>query len=181
MKKGLLSGVLLLSVFGAACEFENTAKLLTPTAPSNTVGGVAGAAPVTSSGSGSTGTSTPPASGFGGVWGSPSFAGLPVGNCADLKWLITDQSATSLGGTVSATCAGGATVSASLTGQMASEHTVNLAASGTIMASGVSCPFNLTGIGTRQSDDSMLLVYQGTYCLGTLSGTETLRRFPSAP
>ena len=79
---------------------------------------------------------------------------------------------------MTATCAGGATVSATLNGQMAGANTINLTAAGTIVALGIPCGFNLTGVGTRQTDDSMNLVYQGTHCVGNTSGTETLRRFP---
>jgi hypothetical protein len=84
-------------------------------------------------------------------------------------------------GNVTATCAGGSTVSATLTGQATSATTVVLTATGTITALGVPCTFNLDGTGTRQADDSMKLDYKGAYCLGPVAGTETLRRFPTVP
>ncbi len=185
MKNAHLIAVVLATTSAAGCAFENTSKLLTPTAPSANVGGAAGTTTSTGSGntSGNSSTSTTtstPASGFSGAWGS-SIAGLPVGNCADLKWLITEQTATSVGGTVSATCAGGATVSATLVGQLNGTDKVNLTASGTIVALGIPCAFTLTGLGTRQTNDSMKLDYQGTHCLGSISGSETLRRFPIVP
>ena len=167
MKNAYLIAIVLASTLATGCAFENTSKLLTPTAPSANAGGAAG-----------TTTSTTPASAFSGAWGSSTIAGLPIGNCADLKWLITDQTSTSVGGTVSATCSGGATVSATLAGQLNGTDKVNLTANGTIVALGIPCPFNLTGLGTRQTDDSMKLDYQGTHCLGNVSGSETLRRFP---
>ena len=165
--------ILLASALVTSCGYENTSKLLTPTAPSGNTG-------TASSGgaSNSTAAANTPASAFSGAWGSSSIAGLPVGNCTNVKWLITPQSATSIGGTVSATCAGGATVSATLDGQITREDTVNLTAAGTIVALGIPCPFNLKGVGTRQTNDAMRLVYQGAHCLGNVSGTETLRRFP---
>jgi hypothetical protein len=159
------------------CSFENTSQLLTPTAPSGN-GGVSGSttptAPNNSSG-------TTPASAFAGAWGSSSIAGLPVANCADLKWLITEQSATSLAGTMSATCQGGTTVSANLTGELRSDTVVDLTAKGTIIALGIPCAFDLTGVGTRQTNDSMKLDYTGTHCLGAVSGTQNLNRFPTLP
>ena len=180
MEKASLLGIVIVSMLASSCAFENTTKLLNPTAPSGNSGGAAGGTSSTgTSSSTSTGTTTTtPASAFTGAWGSSSIAGLPVGNCADLKWLITEQSATSVAGTVTATCAGGATVSATLTGQMNGANTINLTATGTIVAMGIPCAFNLTGVGTRQTDDSMNLVYQGSHCLGSASGTQTLRRFP---
>lgn len=175
MKNAALFAICLAATLAAGCSFENTSKLLTPTTPS----GSAGTAGSTSSGSSSS-TSTP-ASAFSGAWGSSSIAGLPIANCTDLKWLITEQSATSLAGTVSATCAGGATVNANLTGTMNGAGAMNLTAVGTFVAAGTPCGFNLSGVGTRQINDTMKLDYQGSYCLGTVSGTDTLRRFPSVP
>lgn len=181
MKNAYLLTLLLTSALATGCSFENTAKLLSPTAHSGNVGGTAGTTTSTGGGNnsgGSTTTTSTPASAFSGAWGSSSIAGLPIGNCADLKWLITEQTATSIGGTVSATCSGGATVSATLNGQLNGTDKVNLTATGTIVALGIPCAFNLTGLGTRQTDASMKLDYQGTHCLGNISGSETLRRFP---
>jgi hypothetical protein len=61
---------------------------------------------------------------------------------------------------------------------MVGQNAMNLTASGTVLALGVPCAFNLTGMGTRQANDSMNIVYQGRHCLADVSGTETLRRFP---
>ena len=44
---------------------------------------------------------------------------------------------------------------------------------------GLPCQFKLNGVGTRQSGDTMKLDYDGTYCFGTLNGSEILRKFPS--
>ena len=182
MQIASLLGIVLASTLATGCAFENTSTLLNPTAPSGNTGGAAGGTSSTgTSSSTSAGTAAPtPASAFSGAWGSSSIAGLPIGNCADLKWLITEQSATSVAGTVSATCSGGATVSATLNGHMNGANAINLTATGTIVAMGIPCAFNLTGVGTRQTNDAMNLVYQGSHCLGTVSGTETLRRFPLA-
>jgi hypothetical protein len=69
-------------------------------------------------------------------------------------------------------------VAGNLTGTLQSESVINLTATGTMTAMGLPCQFNLTGTGTRQSDDTMRVNYSGGYCLGTVSGTETLRKFP---
>ena len=172
MKNVSLLAVFFLATLATGCAFENTSKLLTPTAPTGD-GGVAGTTTSTNNSS-----STTAASAFAGAWGSSSIAGLPIGNCADLKWLITEQSASSVAGTVTATCQGGTTVSANLTGQLRSESVIDLTAKGTIVALGIPCAFDLTGVGTRQGSDAMKLDYSGTYCLGTVSGTENLKKFP---
>jgi hypothetical protein len=187
MKNLSLLSLLLASTLATGCAFEQTSKLFSPTAPS----GNGGAAGGTSTGGSSTGgsstggsssggnSSSSPASAFAGAWGSPSIAGLPLGNCSDVKWLITTQTASSVAGTVTANCASGVKVTANLTGTMQSESVIDLVAAGTMTAMGLPCQFNLTGNGTRQADDTMRVNYNGSYCLGTLSGTETLRKFPN--
>jgi hypothetical protein len=177
MKNLSLLGLLLASTLATGCAFENKSTLFTPTAPTGT-GGASGS---TSTGGGnSSGSSTStPASAFSGAWGSSSIAGLPLGNCSDVKWLITDQSASSVSGTVTATCASGVKVAANLTGTMQSDSVINLVTTGTLTAMGLPCQFNLTGTGTRQPGDTMKVDYNGSHCLGTVSGTETLRKFPN--
>ncbi|RPI56133.1 MAG: hypothetical protein EHM55_05855 [Acidobacteria bacterium] len=182
MRYACLPGILAVALVVAGCNFQNSSKLLIPTAPENTgAAGTTGGS--TSSGgnsgtSGSSGSSGSAASAFSGAWGSSTIAGLPLGNCSDVKWLITAQTDTSVSGTVTADCASGVTVSANLTGTMKSANVIDLVATGTMTAMGVPCQFNLTGTGTRQGDDSMKVDYNGSYCLGTVSGSEVLRKFP---
>ena len=173
--------LLLASTLATGCAFENTSTLFTPTAPSET-SGVAGSTGGSSSGGSSStggGSASSPASAFAGAWGSSTIAGLPLGNCADVKWLITAQTASSVSGTVAANCASGVNVAANLTGTMQSENAINLVATGTMTAMGLPCQFNLDGTGTRQADDTMKVDYNGSHCLGTVNGTETLRKFPN--
>ena len=170
MKNLSLFGLLLASAFATGCAYENKTTLFTPTGPSG-ASGPAGTTPPAGS------SSTP--SSFSGAWGSPSIAGLPLGTCADVKWLITEQTASSVSGTVTANCASGVNVAANLTGTIQNENVINLAATGTLTAMGVPCQFNLNGAGTRQAGDTMKVDYNGSYCLGTISGTETLRKFPN--
>jgi hypothetical protein len=177
MKNFSLMSLLLASTLATGCALEQTSKLFSPTSPS----GNSGAAGSTSTGgSSSTGTSTTtPASAFSGAWGSSSIAGLPLGNCADVKWLITAQTASSVAGTVTANCASGVKVAANLTGTLKSDDVIDLDATGTLTAMGLPCPFNLKGTGTRQTGDTMKVDYNGSYCVGTVNGTETLRKFPN--
>jgi hypothetical protein len=188
MKNFSLMSLLIASALATGCAFEQTSKLFGPTAPSET-SGPAGSTSTTgssSTGSSSTGSGNPsgsstptPASAFSGAWGSSTIAGLPLGNCSDVKWLINDQTESSVSGTVTANCASGVNVAANLTGTMQSDNVISLAATGTLTAMGLPCQFNLNGTGTRQAGDTMKVDYSGSYCLGTVNGTETLRKFPN--
>jgi len=168
--------LLLASTLASGCAFENTTTFA-PTAPSGNSGSAGSTSPTGSSSTGNgSSTSTSP---FSGSWGSSNIAGLPLGNCSDVKWLITDQTTSSVSGTVTASCASGVNVAANLTGTIQSENVINLTATGTLTAVGLPCQFNLNGAGTRQAGDTMKVDYNGSYCLGTVSGTETLRKFPA--
>lgn len=184
MKNFSLMSLLIASALVSACAFEQTSKLFGPTAPSGN-GGPAGNTSTTGTGSSSTGgnnssgSSTIPASAFSGAWGSSTIAGLPLGNCSDVKWLINDQTESSISGTVTANCASGVTVAANLTGTLQSDNVINLVATGTLSAMGLPCQFTLNGTGTRQAGDTVKVDYSGSYCFGTVNGTETLRKFPN--
>src|SRR5688500_8390221 len=176
MKTFTLLSLLLASMLATGCAFENT--LTGPTSPSGTGDTAGGTSTGASSSTGST-SATSPASAFAGAWGSSTIAGLPLGNCSDVKWLITTQTASSVAGTVTAACASGVNVTANLTGTMQSDSIMDLVATGTLTAMGLPCQFSLNGTGTRQAGDTMKVNYNGSYCFGTVSGSETLRKFPS--
>lgn len=170
----------LVSALAGGCAYESSQKLFNPVAPGN-VDGVAGSTTTTSTSSGNSSSSSSTsgsASVFNGAWGSSTIAGLPLGNCSEVKWLINSQSDTAVSGTVKATCASGITVSAVLTGTLTSADKMNLAANGTLMAMGLPCQFALSGTGTRTANDTMKVDYTGSYCLGNVSGSENLRKFP---
>jgi hypothetical protein len=73
------------------------------------------------------------------------------------------------------------TVTADVTGQLKGSDAVDLTANGSAAAFGVTCDFKLTGVGHRETNDSMRLDYQGTTCLGPVSGSEMLRRAAPPP
>ncbi len=175
-----LFGLLIAAMLATGCAFEQSSKLLNPAGPSDN----GGAAVTTTAGGSSTsggGSGNNAASAFAGAWDSSTIAGLPLGNCSDVKWLITAQTATSLAGTVTATCASGVSVAANLTGTLENDDVVNLVATGTLTAMGLPCQFNLTGVGTRQSRDEMKVDYSGTYCFGSVNGSEVLRNPEAKP
>jgi hypothetical protein len=171
--------MLLGSLVASGCNFQNSSNPIVPTGPSNTGGTGSGGTGSTGGGNGgNTGSSNDAISKFSGVWASSSIAGLPLGQCSDVKWTITTQTATTLAGNITATCDGGVTVAAALSGTLRNANVMDITATGSFTAMGVPCAFNLSGTGTRQSDDTMKVDYTGTYCFGNVSGTETLRKFP---
>lgn len=173
------------SVLLAGCQFSNKTELLLPTAPSS-ASSLAGSAPSsTSSGSSSSSSSSSsgttvtggPVAAAAGSWASPTIAGFPnISACTNLQWQISSESLTSVEGTVSALCGGVVNVTANLTGQMSASDVVNLTATGQAVGLGITCQFSLTGVGHIESSDAMRLDYQGATCLGTVSGSEMLRR-----
>ena len=166
-----IAALMLGSILATGCSFESATKL----GPSG-VGANTGSP---STGGSNAGSSSSALSAFAGAWGSSSIAGLPLGTCSDVKWMITTQTDTSVSGNVTASCASGVAVSANLTGTLASADKINLVANGTLTALGVPCQFTLNGTGTRAANDTMQVDYTGTYCLGTVSGSENLRKFPT--
>ncbi len=163
------------STLTTGCSFENATKL----GPSGVGTNTGSPSSTGTTGGSNTGSSSSAISAFAGAWGSSTIAGLPLGNCSDVKWMITTQTDTSVSGNVTASCASGVAVSANLTGTLASADKINLIANGTLTAMGVPCPFTLNGTGTRAASDTMQVDYTGTYCLGTVSGSEQLRKFPT--
>jgi len=166
-----IAALMLASIVATGCSLENVTKLGPSGVDNNT-----GSSSTTGSNAGSSSSAM---SAFAGAWGSSTIAGLPLGNCSDVKWMITTQTDNSVSGNVTASCASGVAVSASLTGTLASADRINLVANGTLTAMGLPCQFTLNGTGTRATNDTMQVDYTGTYCLGTVSGSENLRKFPT--
>ncbi len=173
----LISLFAAVTVAGTGCKFQN--KTLLPTSPSTS--GASGSSGATSNDTGGSSAGISVA-GLAGTWGSTTIPGLPnIGNCTDVQWQIGSQSATTITGTISALCGGIANVNATLSGHMTSEDVVDLTATGTIVALGITCPFSLSGTGHRETSDSVRLDYQGNTCAGPLSGSELLHRNSPAP
>lgn len=171
------------SLLVSGCQFQNKSNVLLPTAPSST-GSSSNSSSGSTSGSSST-PSTPAPSGSApavGTWAAPNLAGLPnISSCTNFQWQISSLSATALSGTISAVCGGVVGVSAEVTGEMSGSDVVNLSATGQAIGYGLTCPFSLTGVGHLQGSDAMKLDYQGTTCLGSISGSQLLQRRAPTP
>jgi hypothetical protein len=110
-----------------------------------------------------------------GSWTSSSLIPTPS-SCTDFKWNVNDQTATSASGSFSATCANDLKLTGSAQGAFTSSGTIKWSADGSATAPGLtSCAINLTGTATLGTD-SIVVPYQGTTCLGPVSGTESLKR-----
>jgi hypothetical protein len=161
MKRLLTSlGVLsLAAAVGACAGFERTETILTPSAPSL--------------------PSAPNGGGLTGTWSSISPMNIPNSwSCGNFQWAVTTQTANSLAGDFYAICAGIVLVHGNISGELNSAGTeVALRLNGTATVQNViTCPFDLTGTGYIQGNESIRIPYSGTTCFGPVHGEETLRR-----
>ena len=123
-------------------------------------------------------TATAPSNGGSGTlmgnWSSSSLIPTPS-TCADFKWNVSEQTATSARGAFSATCANDLKLTGTAEGTL-SGSTIDWSAQGVANAPGVSnC--NITLKGTAEIGITSIRVpYSGDTCLGKVSGVETLSR-----
>jgi len=113
-----------------------------------------------------------------GSWTSAATAAssaLNVGSCGNAEWKITSMTDTSASGTFKVMCGGGLTLEGSAEGRL-NGMTADLKASGTVAGAGMNCPFSLTGQAVPEGLDKVRINYNGTTCLGPVSGSEVLTR-----
>lgn len=122
-------------------------------------------------------TLSPTAAGIGalaGTWASTNLIPSPS-TCADFKWTVTEQTATTAGGTFSATCGGELKLSGMAQGAL-NGALITWKAQGNATAPGLtSCSITLDGTAELTSD-SIRVPYAGDTCLGKVSGVENMRR-----
>ena len=150
--------LILAAGLGTACGFERRSSTIAPS-PTGTPAG----------GSGAT-------TSFVGTWSSqasPSDLPPEVRSCTSFQWTVSSQTATTISGGFTATCAAGVTITGSGTGELLG---TTLAISMTGSASlGTVCSFTLTGNGYYENDQ-ITIAFAGNSCYGPFSGVETLRR-----
>jgi hypothetical protein len=168
-KVSSISAVLVAAALTAACGFEHSTSVIAPTAPTTNT------------------STTPSAPTMTGVWSSGNGAAptsVPdPGTCTNFQFQVTNQTATAIAGSFTATC-GGVQLSASGTGSLnGNAVTINVSGNATGLPNTPSCHFELTANGTVEDNGYTLpLSYTGTTCLGPVRGNETLRRpQPQAP
>ena len=112
-----------------------------------------------------------------GNWSSTNLIPSPS-SCTNFKWNATEQTTTSAKGSFSATCAGDLQVAGTAEGAFATGSTalINWKAAGNASAPGLTnCSIALNGT-AELGVDSIRIPYEGTTCLGKVSGVETLRK-----
>ena len=109
-----------------------------------------------------------------GNWTSSSLIPTPS-TCADFKWNVTEQTATSARGSFSATCANDLKLTGTAQGSLTGS-TIDWSAQGVASEPGISgC--NITLKGTAEIGVTSIRVpYSGDTCLGKVNGVETLSR-----
>ena len=113
---------------------------------------------------------------LGGRWVSATSNSTTLLNsCTNFVWTVTEKTATSGRGTFSATCFNVMQVSGTAEGNMTGS-TIQWSASG-IATGGPTgtCPISLSGTATLGATQ-IQIPFQGTTCLGPVSGTEVLSR-----
>ena len=100
---------------------------------------------------------------------------LNPSSCGNLEWKIATMTTTSASGSFKATCGGGLTLEGKAEGTL-SGLTANLKADGTVTGAGINCPFALTGTAVPEGLDAIRVTYNGTTCLGPVSGSELLKK-----
>ena len=109
-----------------------------------------------------------------GNWISSNLVPTP-GTCTDFKWNVTEQTASSVKGSFSASCPGDLKFTGNAEGALTSPTEIRWTAAGNATMVGLSCPVNLSGTATLGTE-SIIVPYEGTTCLGNVKGTETLKK-----
>ena len=111
-----------------------------------------------------------------GTWTSVQ-SGSVQDRCTNFTWTVTSFTGSTGSGTFTATCFGNVQVAGSASGTLTTVNTsswvLNANASGPGIP--VSCPINVTGTATIEGE-FIRIPYYGSWCGGTLSGTELVRR-----
>jgi hypothetical protein len=111
-----------------------------------------------------------------GTWTSVQSGSLQD-SCTNFTWSVTQFTANTGAGTFSATCFGNIQVAGTASGTLTSPTTVNWVLKANASGPGipVTCPISLTGTATIEGE-LIRIPYDGTWCGGSLSGTEVVRR-----
>jgi hypothetical protein len=110
-----------------------------------------------------------------GAWTSSSVVPSPS-TCTDFVWTVSEQTATSAKGAFSATCAGELKLTGVAEGSFTNPTAIAWSATGNATGPGLpSCRISLTGTATLGTD-AIRIPYDGTTCLGPVSGIESVRK-----
>jgi hypothetical protein len=111
-----------------------------------------------------------------GTWLSVSAASSTAGSCANFQWTVTDISGLTGSGSFSATCFGTLQVTGTGSGTLTA-NAIDWKVTGTATGSGQgTCNVSATGSARLTSDGSLEIPYSGTTCLGSVNGTQIIKR-----
>jgi hypothetical protein len=111
-----------------------------------------------------------------GNWASASASVIPsAASCADFKWNATELTPTAAKGSFSATCAGDLKLSGTAEGTLSGSTITWTAAGNATSPSLPSCAITLNGT-AELGVNSIRVPYNGTTCLGPVSGVEVLNK-----
>jgi hypothetical protein len=111
-----------------------------------------------------------------GTWASVTSAAPTPGTCTNFQWTVTQVNGTTGSGAFSATCAGALQFTGTGTGTLTGTA-INWSVAGNATGSGNgSCAVAASGSASLQSDGSILIPYNGTTCVGPVSGTQVITR-----
>ena len=111
-----------------------------------------------------------------GTWASASAGVIPsASSCADFKWNATELTPTAAKGSFSATCAGNLKLAGTAEGTLSGSTITWSAAGNAAVPSLPSCAITLNGT-AELGVNSIRVPYNGTTCLGPVSGVEVLNK-----
>lgn len=115
---------------------------------------------------------------LGGTWVTvESIPGSSLNeSCTNFTWQVTEYTGTTAKGSFSARCFSNVDIAGTAQGTLAGVNiTWSALATATIPGVPTTCPISLSGVATLESD-KIRIPYTGTTCLGSVSGTEVVRR-----
>ena len=114
---------------------------------------------------------------LGGTWVTvESIPGATLNDsCTNFTWAVSEYTGQTAKGTFSAKCYGNVDIAGSAQGTLNGVN-VNWSAQATATMAGMPpCPISLSGVATLEID-KIRIPYSGTTCLGSVSGTEIVKR-----
>ena len=114
---------------------------------------------------------------LGGTWVTvESIPGATLNDsCTNFRWAVTEYNGQTAKGTFSARCYGQVDITGSAQGTLSGVN-VNWSATATATIAGLPpCAISLSGVATLETD-RIRIPYSGTTCMGTVSGTEVVKR-----
>jgi hypothetical protein len=109
-----------------------------------------------------------------GSWNSVAIETKRTDTCTRFAWMVTQVSGDTATGPFTATCRASVLVTGTASGTL-DEKTLTWSATATATVQGKACPIALSGTGSFDGLQ-LRLPFDGTTCVGDVTGTEILRK-----